>query len=142
MQNDVILFVSFSGKTAELLNVLPHLSADRPVLAMTSHLKPDTCPLLQPFEQGILLPTPIYEPEETSFGVCAPTTSTTVAIAIGDMLALTVAEKLHEGRTKEVFKKNHPGGAIGAVAKAVGEKVESMVTPLQLPSPTVSAVNG
>ncbi|RMY08205.1 hypothetical protein D0868_04938 [Hortaea werneckii] len=63
---------------------------------------------------GVLLPGPIPEKEEESFGVGAPTTSTTVALAVADMLALTLAQELHRGKTGETFKRNHPGGAIGA----------------------------
>jgi D-arabinose 5-phosphate isomerase GutQ len=68
------------------------------------------------------LPAPIHELEEVSFGVCAPTTSTTVTIAVGDMLALTVAETLHEHEddgVRDVFRRNHPGGAIGAKARKI-----------------------
>jgi D-arabinose 5-phosphate isomerase GutQ len=112
--NDVLLFISYSGKTPELLSVLHHVPPSTPVLAMTSHKHPADCLLLRDRPNGILLPAPIHELEEVSFGVCAPTTSTTVAIAVGDMLALTAAEALHQDDTRHVFRKNHPGGAIGA----------------------------
>ncbi|KAF2260685.1 SIS domain-containing protein [Lojkania enalia] len=115
--NDAILFISYSGKTSELLSVLQHTPESIPLLAITSHKYPVDCPLIRERPDAILLPAPIHELEETSFGVSAPTTSTTVAIAVGDMLALTVAEALHEGNTKEVFQRNHPGGAIGAYVR-------------------------
>ena len=108
------MFISYSGKTPELLTVLRHIPASTPILAITSHKTAKECPLFYGRPGSILLPAPIHELEETSFGVCAPTTSTTVAIAVGDMLALTVAEALHDGQTKQVFQRNHPGGAIGA----------------------------
>ena len=73
---------------------------------------------------GILLPAPIHELEEVSFGVCAPTTSTTVAIAVGDMLALAAAEVLHQDDTRHVFRRNHPGGAIGAKKLRLEEELE------------------
>ena len=66
---------------------------------------------------GILLPAPIHEGEEFSFGVRAPTSSTTVALSLGDALAITVARNLHTlaGRgPAEVFQSFHPGGTIGA----------------------------
>jgi D-arabinose 5-phosphate isomerase GutQ len=107
------MFISYSGKTAELMAVLEHVPSSTPILAVTSHTKPRDCPLLRDRPDGILLPAPIHELEEVSFGVCAPSTSTTVAIAIGDMLALTVAEALHADNKRDVFRKNHPGGAIG-----------------------------
>ncbi|KAF2680754.1 SIS domain-containing protein [Lentithecium fluviatile CBS 122367] len=111
--SDAVMFISYSGKTPELMAVLGHVPSATPVLAVTSHTKARECPLLRERPDGILLPAPIHELEEVSFGVCAPTTSTTVAIAVGDMLALTVAEALHADDKENVFRKNHPGGAIG-----------------------------
>lgn len=110
---DAVLFISYSGKTSELFSVLRHIPLNIPILAITSHTCAQECPILQARPGSILLPAPIHELEEVTFGVCAPTTSTTVAIAVGDMLALAVAEAVHEGNTKDVFRKNHPGGAIG-----------------------------
>lgn len=111
---------------------------------MSSPLLPSECALLANRPDGILIPTPIPEKEEDSFGVCAPTTSTTVTLAVGDMLALTIAEQMHDeaGRCKaEVFKRNHPGGAIGMTAKAVvkleKKRGEDLVV-LELPSPSIS----
>ncbi|KAL1306183.1 hypothetical protein AAFC00_004285 [Neodothiora populina] len=148
-KNDVLLFISFSGKTSELLNLLPHLSPDISVIAMTSHSRPSDCPLLKEHD-GTLLPSPLHEPEEVSFGICAPTTSTTVQIAIGDMLALTVAESIHMDQKGRVFRKNHPGGAIGAVTKAqadaemegcAGPPTPDALSSLGMLSPTISATS-
>ena len=111
--------ISYSGTTAELLALLPHISETNPLIAMTSHTHPSSCPLLVNRANGLLLPAPIHEPEKTSFSISAPTTSTTVALALGDALALAVAQKLHTASGKissEVFQSNHPGGAIGAAA--------------------------
>lgn len=68
---------------------------------------------------GILLPAPVHEDEEASFGVSAPTSSTTVALSLGDALAIATARRLHTtpGRgPAEIFKSFHPGGAIGAAS--------------------------
>ena len=111
---DAIMFISYSGKTPELLGLLQHVSKDIPVLAIASQHCAEDCLLLVDRPDAILLPAPIHESEEESFGICAPTTSTTVAIAVGDMLALTVAEATHREDTKDIFRLNHPGGAIGA----------------------------
>lgn len=136
-QNDTLLLISFSGKTPELLLLLPHIPSTVPVIAMTSHMDPSICPLLsfQRPEMGILLPAPIHEDEESSFGVCAPTSSTTVALALGDALAIATARKLHPLPGKgpaEVFKSFHPGGAIGAAL--------SPPTPISMPTsaPSIS----
>lgn len=118
-QVDTLLLISFSGRTPELMLLLPHIPSTVPVIALTSHLHPSTCPLLsfQSSDMAILLPAPIHEDEAFSFGVCAPTSSTTVALSLGDALAIAVARRMHTlpGRgPAEVFKSYHPGGAIGA----------------------------
>ncbi|RDW81475.1 uncharacterized protein DSM5745_05032 [Aspergillus mulundensis] len=133
--NDTLLLISFSGRTPELLLLLPHIHPTITIIALTSHLHPSTCPLLsfQPLDKGILLPAPIHEDEETSIGVCAPTSSTTVALALGDALAIATARKLHTAPGRgpaEVFKSYHPGGAIGGASTAS--------TPLSMSSSGVS----
>lgn len=142
-QNDIILFISFSGKTPELLNLLPHIPATTPIIAMSSHLSSSKCPLLvdRSPSTGILLPAPIPASEEASFGVSAPTISTTVALAVSDMLALTVAEQMHRSGKREVFKRNHPGGAIGMSHREleVVKKADVNVEAIELPSPSISA---
>ncbi|KAF2472586.1 SIS domain-containing protein [Lindgomyces ingoldianus] len=134
--SDAIMFVSFSGKTPELLSLLHHIPKSNTVLAITSHTSTGDCPLLMGRPDAVLLPAPIHEAEEISFGVCAPTTSTTVAIAVGDMLALTVAEAIHQGNTKQIFQRNHPGGSIGAQARqpVSGEEAEEEISPKRCPS--------
>jgi hypothetical protein len=110
----VVLLITFSGNTPELLQLIPHLPAQLTLIVLTSH---NTLSLNRDL---ILLPTPIPEPEVTSFGVAAPTTSTTVAMALGDALALSAAYRIHDTEgmgPKEVFQRNHPGGAIGMVNK-------------------------
>lgn len=134
-QNDTVLLISFSGRSPELLSLLPHLPATVPVIALTSHTNPESCPLLSlhaPLGMGILLPAPIHEDEECSFGVSAPTSSTTVALSLGDALAIATARKLHTATGKspaDVFRGFHPGGAIGAASAA----------PLATPSSGMSA---
>lgn len=122
---DVVLMITFSGKTSELTTLLSHIPTYVPLMVLTSHLSAETCPLLtapKRFEStNILLPAPIHESETSTFGLSAPTTSTTVALALGDSLALSVADKLHciPGQLPaQVFAMNHPGGAIGAAFAA------------------------
>ncbi|KAH0537109.1 hypothetical protein FGG08_006070 [Glutinoglossum americanum] len=120
--HDTLLLITYSGRTPELLALLPHLPQTSQVIVLTAHTTLATSPLTRARANTILLPAPIHEPEETSFGVCAPTTSTTVALALGDALAIAIAQKIHveEGRgPKEVFKSHHPGGAIGMKGAAV-----------------------
>ncbi|EPS37900.1 hypothetical protein H072_8362 [Dactylellina haptotyla CBS 200.50] len=121
---DVLVLVSYSGSTVELVKILSHISPQTAVIAMTAHASAAGCPLTAGNENAILLPTPIHEKEEVTFGVSAPTTSTTVTIALGDALALAVADTMHhvEGRrTQDVFHSFHPGGAIGGSKKALAD---------------------
>ena len=113
-QNDTILIVTFSGRTPELLNLLPYLPSQSALIAVTSHLSPSTCPLLEsrPSHLSILLPAPIPVSEAESFGVAAPTTSTTVSLALTDALAMAVARRLHVDPSA-IFQGYHPGGVIG-----------------------------
>ena len=113
-QNDTILMITFSGKTPELLNLLPHLPATTALIAVTSHTRPSTCPLFgfRSPHLSILLPAPIPVSEIESFGVAAPTTSTTISLALTDALAMAVARRLHLDPSA-IFQGYHPGGAIG-----------------------------
>ncbi|KAG0129497.1 hypothetical protein HOY82DRAFT_409702 [Tuber indicum] len=113
---DVLLLITFSGNTPELISLLPYLPGHLPLIALTSHTSYHTSPLTRERKKAILLPAPIHEAEETSFGISAPTTSTTVALALGDALAVVSARHVYTGdgeKPKDVFKRNHPGGAIG-----------------------------
>ncbi|KAK5077956.1 hypothetical protein LTR51_000140 [Lithohypha guttulata] len=119
--NDVVIMVTYSGRTQELLTLLPHIPSYIPLMVITSHLTSETCPLLtHPRRRGcvnILLPAPVHISEKETFGLSAPTSSTTVALTLGDAIALAIAEQLHKASNltpAAVFATNHPGGAIGA----------------------------
>ncbi|KAJ6260576.1 hypothetical protein Dda_4802 [Drechslerella dactyloides] len=141
---DTVVLVSYSGTTSELVRILEHMPSQTTVIAMTAHAAATTaarmamtsdgerlaggnvagCPLTKGREGAILLPTPVHESEEATFGVSAPTTSTTVALALGDALALSAADTMHqlEGRrTQDVFHAFHPGGAIGGRKKTLAD---------------------
>ncbi|KEY66058.1 hypothetical protein S7711_09423 [Stachybotrys chartarum IBT 7711] len=111
-EKDTIIMITFSGKTAELMLLMPHLHKTCPLIVMTSATSVDGCRLSELRPDLILLPTPIPESETESFGVSAPTTSTTMAIAVGDALAYVASKEMH-ACVPAVFGKNHPGGAIG-----------------------------
>ncbi|GJC98562.1 SIS domain-containing protein [Colletotrichum higginsianum] len=112
-KHDILMFITFSGKTSELFSLLPHLEKPASLVILTGHTRPDTCELIKLRPDTILLPAPVHESETASFGVSAPTTSTTVALAVGDALAIAAAQELHPS-VAQVFSRNHPGGAIGA----------------------------
>jgi D-arabinose 5-phosphate isomerase GutQ len=114
-QHDTLLFITFSGKTQELLSLLPHIDRSLPLILLTSHTRPETCEFIRLRPDTILLPAPVHEPEKVSFGVSAPTSSTTAALAVGDAIAINAAKEL-QPCVSAAFAKNHPGGAIGAAA--------------------------
>ncbi|KIW15788.1 hypothetical protein PV08_05838 [Exophiala spinifera] len=123
--NDTVIMVTFSGKTPELLSLIPHIDPSIPLIVMSGHLSEQSCVILRhptrANSRNILIPTVIHESETASFGVSAPTTSTTITLAIGDSLALAVADDLHSAaglQTPAIFAANHPGGAIGQQAGA------------------------
>lgn len=145
--HDTLLLITFSGKTPELLALLPHLDPSLPLILLTSHTRPETCEIIvrhrQHSDTAILLPAPIHEAETASFGVSAPTTSTTVALAVGDALAIVAARELHPS-VADVFARNHPGGAIGAAlwadAKKQGREEEAEVQERTVKTPNLRAV--
>ena len=115
-KHDTILLITFSGKTPELLSLLPHFDSSLPLIVMTSHTHPSTCEIVKHRPDTILLPAPIHQSETDSFGFNAPTTSTTMALALGDALAVVISNELHIN-VQAVFSQNHPGGAIGQAIK-------------------------
>ncbi|KAN0108715.1 SIS domain containing protein [Hyaloscypha variabilis] len=125
-KHDTILLITFSGKTPELLSLLPHFDTSLPLIVMTSHTHPSTCEIVKHRPDTILLPAPIHKSETDSFGFNAPTTSTTMALALGDALAVVISNELHIN-VQAVFSQNHPGGAIG---QAIPKKISDLVIPL------------
>lgn len=136
-RNDTLLLITFSGKTPELLMLLPHLDEDLPLILLTAHTRPDTCEIIRHRPDTILLPAPIHETETKSFGVSAPTTSTTVALTVGDALAIVASRELHPS-VASVFAKNHPGGAIGAALKRHDEE---FIRDLSVPLKEIATLN-
>lgn len=103
--DDVVLAISYSGETNELLTIVPTLKREGATLIaitgnpnsslaqhadvhLNCHVSREACPLN-----------------------LAPTTSTTATLALGD--ALAVATLSAKGFTKEDFARSHPGGALG-----------------------------
>ena len=103
---DVILGLSWSGETAELANLLAYSARfSIPLIAITSNAKS----LLGRTAQVCL--TLPKAPEACPNGL-APTTSTTMQLAIGDALAVALL-KLKNFSPSD-FKNFHPGGKLGA----------------------------
>lgn len=105
MKGDVILAVSNSGETDEILKLLPHFKQHGlPLIVMTGN--PEST-LAKAGE--VILNVRIKE-EACPLGL-APTTSTTVALAMGDALAVSLLDE--KGFNEEDFALRHPGGTLG-----------------------------
>jgi D-arabinose 5-phosphate isomerase GutQ len=132
-QEDTILFISNSGKTGELLQALPHFDSCLPAIIITEAASPAACELIRQRPGTILLPAPLPISEEAAFGVKAPTISTTMALALGDALAITASKELYNQALSSVFLKNHPGGAIGAAIQNIQRLSDRAIPIIDIP---------
>ena len=121
---DICLLISNSGETNELRDILLHTRRfNIPMIAISSNMGST---LMQSADFKLNLPN---LPEACAIGM-APTTSTTLTLALGDAIAVAVMEQ--RGFGSEDFLKNHPGGKLGAQLSRVadlmhkGEKVPTV----------------
>jgi arabinose-5-phosphate isomerase len=110
-EGDVAILISQSGETAELEAVIDHFQhAHIPIIAITGH---SGTMLAEAGTATLLLPHwPEVGPESV-----APTTSTTMTLALGDSLAMTVMRQ--KGVTRTDFGRLHPGGSLGVRLRPV-----------------------
>jgi arabinose-5-phosphate isomerase len=115
---DVMLMISQSGETDEITRILPALRSHRiSIIAITASEE-------STLARNSEIVLPIGRIVEADRHGLAPTTSTTVMIALGDALALTVSER--RGFQAEDFAKSHPGGALGRRMSLVDEHMRSL----------------
>ena len=104
-RQEIVVAVSNSGETEELLALLPYLrSREVNVIAIVGNLESTLAR-----EAAVALDASA-EREAGPHGL-VPTASVAVALALGDALALTVMEL--KGVTREAFAANHPSGRLG-----------------------------
>ena len=102
---DVVLAVSNSGETEEIITILPRIKRlDTPLITLTG--KEDST-----LAKAATINLDISVDEEACPLNLAPTASTTAALAMGDALAVTLLES--RGFTREDFARAHPGGILG-----------------------------
>jgi arabinose-5-phosphate isomerase len=111
MDGDVVLAISNSGETAELADLVAH--ASRFGLKLVAIVGNAASTLAQAADVALLLPP---APEACPMGL-APTTSTTMQMALGD--ALAVALLTRRGFDASDYRRFHPGGKLGARLKRV-----------------------
>ena len=125
--NDVLIALSNSGETDELLAILPSIRA-RGCRVISIVGNPDSTLAAQ---SDALLDASV-DKEACPLNL-APTASTTVALAIGDALAMTLMES--KGLTQTDFALNHPAGRLG-------KRLTLSVRDLMHESPNVSPSSG
>jgi arabinose-5-phosphate isomerase len=104
-KGDVVLAISYSGETAELLTILPLFKRmEAPLIAMTGNP-------LSTLARESEVHLDISVPAEACPLNLAPTASTTATLAMGDALAVALLK--HRGFTEEDFARSHPGGTLG-----------------------------
>jgi len=110
---DVIIALSKSGEAKELADLLAYAKRfDIPLIAMTA-----SAASALGHAAGVLLLLP--DAPEATAEVNAPTTSTTLQMALGDALAVALIER--RGFTAADFKVFHPGGKLGAMLRTAGD---------------------
>ena len=126
---DAVFALSNSGETAELADLIAHARRfGLPLIAITGRLNSS---LARAADVVLALPA---APEACPLGL-APTTSTTMQVALGD--ALAVALLTRRGFTQSEFSVFHPGGKLGAQLRLVGDLMHRgdaiPLAPLDLP---------
>lgn len=121
-KDDVVLGISYSGESEELIQLLPHLKRfDIPLIAMAKDVD-STLGKYSDFFINISV-TKEACPLDT-----APTSSTTLTMAMGDVLAVCLMKK--RNFQKEDFASFHPGGSLG---KKLFIKVDDLLKKENLP---------
>ena len=110
---DVVVMLSNSGETDELVSLLPHLRrAGAPIVALTGN---EHSALAQAADVHL---DAAVDAEACPLGL-APTASTTAAQAMGDALALALLDA--RGFSAQDFLRSHPAGALGRRLVRVGD---------------------
>ena len=121
-KGDVVLAISYSGESEELVNLLPHLKRfDIPLVGMAK----DKNSTLGKYSDIFLS---VNITKEACPLNTAPTSSTTLTMALGDALAVCLMK--HKDFQKEDFASFHPGGSLG---KKLFIKVDDLLKTKNLP---------
>jgi arabinose-5-phosphate isomerase len=112
---DLVLLLSYSGESEELVHLLPAIKRfDVKIVALTGNLKSTLAK-----ESNLTIDVSV--PSEACPFNLAPTASTTATLAVGDALAMAVLKA--RGFRKEDFARYHPSGSIGRALLARVEEI-------------------
>ncbi|MEL7311482.1 MAG: KpsF/GutQ family sugar-phosphate isomerase [Pseudomonadota bacterium] len=103
--DDVVLAISYSGETAEIVTILPLIARlSVPLISITGNSK-------STLARRATVHLDVAVPEEACPLNLAPTASTTATLALGDALAVALLDSREF--TAEDFARSHPGGSLG-----------------------------
>ena len=111
-KNDVLILISNSGNTTELSNIISYSKKNRITLIGIVSNKDST--LYKSSKINLLIPNVL----ESGYGI-VPTSSTTIQLAIGDALAISLMKKKKFGKLD--FKKFHPSGSLSNKLKTAAD---------------------
>jgi len=121
-KEDILMAISSSGESEELTKILPHIKRfDIPLIGLTSEKDSSLGSYADVFLD-------ISVEKEACPLNTAPTTSTTLTMALGDALAIALMKK--RGFKKEDFASFHPGGSLG---KKLFIKIKDLMRTADLP---------
>lgn len=121
-KDDTLLAISSSGESEELTKILPHIKRfDIPLIGLTGNTDSTLARYADVWVDISV------EKEACPFNV-APTSSTTLTMALGDALAIALMHK--RGFRKEDFASFHPGGSLG---KKLFVKIKDLMRTESLP---------
>ena len=111
-KNDILILISNSGNTSELSNIIDYAKKNKILLIGIISNKDSA--LYKASNIRLLIPEVI----ESGDGI-VPTSSTTIQLAIGDALAISLIKRKKFGKLD--FKKFHPSGSLSAKLKTAGD---------------------
>ncbi len=121
-KGDTLIAISSSGESEELTKILPHIKRfDIPLIGLTGNINSSLAKYADVFLDISV------EKEACPLNI-APTTSTTLTMALGDALAVALMNK--RGFKKEDFASFHPGGSLG---KKLFIKIKDLMRTSSLP---------
>jgi len=131
-RSDALLMLSYSGDTAELFDLITYAKRNAiPLIGVASNAASS---LITAADVGLVLPK---AQEACPMGL-APTTSTTMMLALGDALAVALMER--RGFSADQYRDFHPGGSLGRALIRVSDIMHTDKMPLVKPDTVMREV--
>lgn len=114
-ERDAVILVTASGNTPEILQILPHISKNVPIILLTCNRNSKLSNHPQ-VSSLLLVDLPEQFSDESVHGIPAPTVSTSLSLILADATVLALLEMIENdvNKRKRLFSIKHPGGSIGA----------------------------